>query len=135
MSPATRGHLHHVELWVPDIDRATGSWGWLLRKLGYQLFQEWPGGISWLLPPTYVVIEQSPAMLHVGHERTRPGLNHLAFHAGDRRDVDALTDEAPTRGWTLMFPDTHPHAGGPQHYAAYLSDTDGYEVELIADDT
>lgn len=34
-----------------------------------------------------------------------------------------------------MFPDSHPHAGGAQHYAAYLHDTDGYEVELVAYDT
>jgi hypothetical protein len=68
------------------------------------------------------------------HDRRRPGLNHLAFHAGPRDQVDQLTAEAPEHGWTLMFPDRHPHAGGPEHYAAYLSSTDGYEVELVADD-
>jgi transposase-like protein len=31
-----------------------------------------------------------------------------------------------------MFADKHPHAGGPQTYAAYLSNTDGHEVELTA---
>lgn len=135
MTPAPRGHLHHVELWVPDVDRATRSWGWLLGELGYEPFQDWPGGRSWSLPPTYLVIEQSPAMLPGGHERTQPGMNHLAFHAGDRDHVDALTAVATAQGWTLLFPDTHPHAGGPQHYAAYLADADGYEVELVADDT
>jgi len=79
--------------------------------------------------------EQSPDMLPGEHERTRPSLNHLALHAGDRDRVDALTAAAPTNGWTLMFPDRHPHAGRPQHYAAYLTDADGYEVELVADDT
>lgn len=74
-------------------------------------------------------------MLPGGHERIRPGLNHLAFHAGLRGSVDALTAAAPANGWTLLFPDTHPYAGGPQHYAAYLTDADGYEVELVADDT
>lgn len=135
MSPTRRGHLHHVELWVPDIDRATGSWGWLLGELGYEPFQDWPGGRSWALPPTYLVIEQSPAMLPGAHERTRPGMNHLAFHAGDREHVDRLTAEGSAHGWTLMFPDRHPHAGGPQHYAAYLSDSDGYEVELVAEES
>lgn len=23
------GTLHHVELWVPDLPRAIGEWGWL----------------------------------------------------------------------------------------------------------
>ena len=81
MSPTPQGHLHQVELCVPDIDRATRSWGWLLVDLGYQPFQDWPGGRSWLLPPTYLVLEQSPAMLPGEHQRTRAGLNHLAFHA------------------------------------------------------
>ncbi|MBO3089742.1 VOC family protein [Cellulomonas dongxiuzhuiae] len=85
----TRGHLHHLELWVPDVVAAP-------------------------------------------HERRRPGLNHLAFHAGTPQDVDALTAAARERGWTLLFPDLHPHAGGPHHYAAYLEDGDGFEVELVA---
>jgi hypothetical protein len=33
-----------------------------------------------------------------------------------------------------MFPDRHPHAGGERHYAAYLEDMDGFEVELVATD-
>jgi hypothetical protein len=35
-------------------------------------------------------------------------------------------------GRTLMFTDKHPHAGGRNHYAAYLVNSDGYEVELVA---
>jgi len=64
----------------------------------------------------------------------RPGLNHLAFHAGTRQRVDALAASAPSHGWTLLFADMHPYAGGEGHNAAYLANTDGYEVELIADD-
>jgi hypothetical protein len=61
-----------------------------------------------------------------------PGLNHLAFHAGSSSDVDNLVAAAPAYGWSLMFADLHPHAGGPESYAAYLEDRDGYEVELVA---
>ena len=68
------------------------------------------------------------------HDRLRPGLNHLAFYAGARRRVDALTTSSPAHGWTLLFADSHPHAGGENHYAAYLANSDGYEVELVADD-
>jgi len=31
-----------------------------------------------------------------------------------------------------MFGDRHPYAGGPEHYAAYLEDADGFEVEVVA---
>jgi hypothetical protein len=32
-----------------------------------------------------------------------------------------------------MFPERHPYAGGPEHYAAYLESGEGYEVELVAE--
>lgn len=127
----TAGGLHHVELWVPDVGRATVSWGWLLGELGYERFQEWEDGISWRRGETYLVFERSPALTGP-HERTRAGLNHLAFHAGDRSTVDKLAAAAPEHGWAPLFADRYPHAGGPDHYAAYLEDTDGFEVELVA---
>ena len=132
--PAT-GSLHHIELWVPDLARAATQWQWLLGQLGYTPFQGWPHGRSWRLGGTYLVIEQSPALTATGHDRLRPGMNHLAFHAGTRQHVDNCAKTAPAHGWTLLFPETHPHAGGPEHYAAYLTNTDGYEAELIADET
>ncbi|MFG2074028.1 VOC family protein [Nonomuraea maritima] len=131
---SSRGRLHHVEVWVPDLGRAVGSWQWLLESLGYALHQDWSDGRSWRLGETYIVLEQSPALSADRHERRRPGLNHLAFHAGGRAEVDALVEQAPTYGWHLLFPDRHPYAGGEQHYAAYLEDGDGFEVELVARD-
>lgn len=71
-------------------------------------------------------------MVDGDHERRRPGLNHIAFHAGGADQVDALTEASRLHGWTLMFPDAHPYAGGRHHYAAYLVNADGYEVELVA---
>ncbi|GAB2856445.1 hypothetical protein GCM10027074_24290 [Streptomyces deserti] len=124
--------LHHIELWVPDLPRAARAWGWLLGRLGYVPYQEWEHGRSWRLGPTYLVVEQSPAMSATAHDRMRPGLNHLAFHAGTPAQVDALAGEAPAHGWTPLFADRYPHAGGPRHHAAYLADADGFEVELVA---
>jgi len=121
-------------MWVPDLVRAAAEWGWLLGELGYAAFQDWPQGRSWKLGATYIVLEQSPAMTGTAHDRTRPGLNHLAFHAGDRARVDALTEAAAEHGWTPLFADRYPHAGGPDHYAAYLASTGGFEVELVAGD-
>jgi catechol 2,3-dioxygenase-like lactoylglutathione lyase family enzyme len=127
-----RGTLHHIELWVPRIDEATTSLGWLLEELGYELFQNWENGRSWRLGGTYIVVEQSPALTSKIHDRLRPGLNHLAFHAGTTEEVDELVRNALRHGWTLLFNETHPYAGGPDHYAAYLSNVDGFEIELTA---
>ncbi len=80
----------------------------------------------------YFVVEESPALSASEHERLRPGVNHLAFHAGTSDDVDRLVEQAPDHGWRLMFPELHPHAGGPDHYAAFLENRDGFEIELVA---
>jgi catechol 2,3-dioxygenase-like lactoylglutathione lyase family enzyme len=125
------GTLHHVELWVPDLRRAVDSFGWLLGELGYASFQDWPAGHSWRLGATYLVVEASPDRTGPEHDRCRPGLNHLAFHVADRAQLDRLVAEAPEHGWRLMFADRHPHAGGADHLAGYLENTDGFEVELV----
>jgi len=117
---------------VPDLTAALPRWEWLLTELGYRQHQRWEQGVSFLLDATYLVLEQSPALLPGPHERTRAGLNHLALHAGSRGELDALVAAAPHCGWRLLFTDRHPFAGGPQHYAAYLEDDDGFEVELVA---
>ncbi|MFB9925408.1 VOC family protein [Amycolatopsis halotolerans] len=126
------GTLHHVELWVPDLGRAVASLGWLLEELGYRQFQDWAAGRSWRLGPTYLVVEQSPALTADRHDRCRPGLNHLAFHVVDAATVERLAADAARHGWQLMFPEKHPHAGGAGHYAAYLQNDDGFEVELVS---
>jgi catechol 2,3-dioxygenase-like lactoylglutathione lyase family enzyme len=132
MTQPSPGTLHHLEIWVPDLQRAIDSLGWLLEAMGYELIQTFKTGRSWWLPPTYIVLEQSPALTAGSHDRLRPGLNHLAFYAGSPADVDALVLQAGQHGWRLLFPDRHPHAGGEDCYAAYLENEDGFEVELAA---
>ena len=126
------GGLHHLEIWVADLAVARRSWDWLLGELGWHVDSEWPVGVSHRRGDVYVVLESGPDVDGDLHQRRRPGLNHLAFHAGGRSDVDRLVAAAPAHGWSLLFADRHPYAGGAQHYAAYLESVDGFEVELVA---
>jgi alkylated DNA nucleotide flippase Atl1 len=127
-----RGGLHHVEIWVEDIGAATREWGWLLDRLGYRLGDDWGHGQAWELGSLYLVIEAGPDVVPGRHERRRAGLNHLAFHAGTPDEIESVVAEAGEHGWTLMFADRHPYAGGPAHHAAYLESGEGFEVELVA---
>jgi alkylated DNA nucleotide flippase Atl1 len=128
-----RGGLHHIEIWVDDIAAGAREWGWLLGRLGYQLGDDWGHGQAWELGSLYVVVEAGPDVVPGRHERKRAGLNHLAFHGGSRSDVDAVVADCAEGGWTLMFADKHPYAGGPDHYAAYLESGEGFEVELVGE--
>ena len=69
-SPGPVGAIHHLEIWVPFLERAREEWGWLLGQLGYEPFQEWPTGCSWKLGGTYVVVEQTDAITGTAHRRT-----------------------------------------------------------------
>lgn len=134
MAGVTRGQLHHLELWRDDATDPDRPWAWLLQRLGYSLSDSWATGCSWSLGEAYVVLESGADHVPGHADRLRSGMNHLALWAGSRADVDALTEQAPQHGWRLLFADLHPHAGGPQHYAAFLEDDTGIEVELVADE-
>lgn len=124
--------FHHVELWVPDLAAARPRWAWLLDVLGWVDFQDWSVGHSWRAPDgSYLVVEQSPALTGTTHHRTAPGMNHLAV-TGTRAQVDLLAAGAADHGWSVLFADRHPYAGGADHYAVFLADTDGYEVEVVS---
>ncbi|SMF53670.1 glyoxalase/bleomycin resistance protein/dioxygenase superfamily protein [Cellulosimicrobium cellulans J34] len=125
-----RGLLHHVELRTDDLELSSAAWSWLLGQLGYEPYQEWDGGRSWRLGSVYLVLEAAP--LPGAHDRRMPGLSHLAFHAGSAAEVDQLWDAAPDHGWTHLYADRHPFAGGPGYYAAYLENGERFKVELVA---
>ncbi len=126
--------LSHVEIYVSDLERSTALWGWLLERLGYTAFQSWPEGRSWNLGDTYLVFVQAPAdTLAAGFDRRRVGLNHLAFHAASREQVDELTESLRERGTRILYEDRHPHAAGDDRYAVFFEDPDGIKVELVTD--
>lgn len=130
----TRPAFHHVELWTHDLSIAT-AFDWLLERLGWTARHDpdWPAGRTWHhADGSYLVLEQSPDVTGDAHERTRPGLNHLALTIGDAASLADLRAEAPAHGWTELFSDLFPHAGGPDHTAVYLENAQGHEIEIVA---
>lgn len=122
--------LHHVEIYVSDLDRCVTFWRPLLERLGWAAYQSWPAGRSWRLDATYLVFVQvADDHREPAYHRQRVGLNHLALHAGTPEQVEAVVRDL---GVPLLYPDRHPYAGGPDHYAAYVEDPDGIKVELVA---
>jgi catechol 2,3-dioxygenase-like lactoylglutathione lyase family enzyme len=128
--------LHHLTLWVPDLERAAPSWRWLLGDhLGYEVDDQ--ADVNKLLfrdgDGFTLVLEQSvdmvPGMLH---SRLRPGLNHVAFTIGTPGALDSIVAEAGHYGWSTLPGDRHPIAGAST--VVYLEDRDGFEVELVAPD-
>ena len=123
--------LHHLTLWVPDLERAARPWGWLLGELGY----ERDAGADELLlfrrDGFALVLEQSadmvPGMLY---SRLRPGMNHLALVVSGPGRLARMEADAPDHGWTVLTSDRHQVAGDAE--VVFLEDPAGFEVELVA---
>jgi tetratricopeptide (TPR) repeat protein len=128
-APSREGLLHHLEIYVSDLSRSLEFWGWLLDRLGYEVFQDWPGGRSFRLGDTYLVFAQA-SFLEPPYHRKRVGLNHLAFHARSREALDALARDLQARGTALLYGDRFRTAGRP--YAIYFEDPDRIKVEIVA---
>ena len=125
------GELHHIEINVSDLSKSTEFWGWFLEGLGYQKYQEWKNGKSWRLKNTYIVFVQTETeYFDPSYHRKRTGLNHLAFHAGSRQQVDGVTKTLKKKGIKILYPDRHPYAGG--YYAVYFEDPNRIKIELVA---
>lgn len=126
--------LHHVDIWVPDFDAVRPQWQWLFERLGSELLSEWTGGAMWSFADSYVSVSATPAVKHEPHDRHRPGVNHIAFRAGPASAVDSLMSDAAAHGWSPLYHDRYPFAGGEQHYAGWLENSAGFKVEVVADE-
>lgn len=124
------GELHHLELYAADFEAAVGFWGWLLGELGYERKNDWEGGRSWRNGPLYLVLVAASNPDHP-FDREAPGLNHLAFYAASREQVDDLTAGVREReDASVLYEDRHPYAGG--YYALYCEGPEGVKVEVVA---
>lgn len=126
--------LHHVEIWIADLEKTQREWGWLLRELGFTRTAEWPEGESWEAAGVYLTLTTSPNLTRPDHDRRAVGMNHLAFKGGARERVDAIMAAAAGHGWHALYEDRYPHAGGPDHYAGWLENSAGFKAEIVAED-
>jgi catechol 2,3-dioxygenase-like lactoylglutathione lyase family enzyme len=123
--------LSHVEIYVSDLERSVRFWEWFLELIGYVPYQSWAEGRSWKRDETYIVFVQAPPdTVAAGYDRRRVGLNHLAFHAISREQVDSVTLLLRARGARILYEDRHPRAGGG--HSVFFEDPDRIKVELVA---
>ncbi|QCW02919.1 VOC family protein [Natrinema pallidum] len=127
--PDQAGHVHHLELCASDLETSRDFWGWILAELGYEPKNEWQDGCSWSKGPTYLVLKRAPNSDHP-FDRRAAGLNHIAFHAESRDQVDKLTARVRERDdATVLYDEQHPYAGG--YYALYCEGPDGIKLEVV----
>lgn len=123
--------LHHIDLWVGDPGVACAEWGWLLGEVGWEA----DGDRSWVHPDgTYLFMERSADQIDEAYDRHRPGINHLALTCESRELLDRIRAESSAHGWHELFAARYPHAGGEQHTALYLENSEEFEIEVVLSD-
>jgi len=128
--------LHHIELYVGDLERSIAFWTPFCEQLGYTP-DRWSGGINYRRgnDDAYLsLLAAEEEHLAAGFHRKRIGLNHLAFCAASREAVDALAAWAEREGHPRLYHDRYPFATAPGYYALFLEDPDRMKVEVVAPD-
>ncbi|MBF2054278.1 MAG: VOC family protein [Candidatus Sericytochromatia bacterium] len=128
--------LHHIELYVSNIERSSAFWTPFMAQLGYAA-EPWSGGINYCssATATYLcLLEAAAEHVSAGYHRKRIGLNHLAFRARSRQHVDEIRAWLKEAGYPLLYDDHYPYATAPDYYALYCEDPDRIKLEVIAPD-
>ena len=134
-----RGFLSHLDLNVVDPSVSIPFYDVLLAGLGFQRTElSAPDRASWRLvglDGSHFEIEiRSPSetSLSDGHVRSDPGIDHLAFHATSRADVDAVFGELTGAGYIVDEP-PRSYDYSPGYYAVGFDDPDGIRLEVVFD--
>ncbi|QIK70520.1 hypothetical protein G7062_09480 [Erysipelothrix sp. HDW6C] len=120
--------LHHIELYVADLNETRQFWSWFLDTLGYALYQEWPDGFSYRIQDTYIVFVQTEdKYLHPPYHRKHSGLNHLAFHVANQTQFNQIQSHLIEHGIPLLYTDKQDMSPD----ILYFEDPNRMKVECI----
>lgn len=127
--------LHHVEIYVSNLDISHRFWTSVLAQIGYQESGRWDGGFTLAHGDdaylTFVQVMEKHALRD--YHRCGVGLNHLAFRVKDRAAVDGLRHFCQENGISCLYDDQYPFAnGGDDYYALFIEDPDRIKVEFVA---
>jgi catechol 2,3-dioxygenase-like lactoylglutathione lyase family enzyme len=134
-----RGSINHLALTVSDLVRSTEFYDKVLGFMGYARV-EVPEATqqlmktrlhAWASPNGSVTLR--PARGESAgkvHDRNAPGLNHMAFNADNRADVEKLHSLLKESGAQILDPPAeYPYF--PGYFAVYFIDPDGFKLEFV----
>ena len=124
----TQGMLHHLSLAVADLQKAAAFYDAVLLPLAYERVWTFSDAVGYGVPgggDKFAIKTQAQPVAAPG-----PGF-HLAFAAKSRAAVNAfyataIAHGARDNGAPGLCPEY-----GPQYYAAFVFDLDGYPIEAV----
>lgn len=129
-----RGSVNHIDLTVRDMAASVPFYETLLVFLGYVRVKQEAALHVWeLVRDGQIVggVALRAARSTREHDRYSAGLHHLAFHAGDRDDVDRAHALMKEQGATILDPPADYPQYGAGYYAVFVADPDGLKLEVV----
>jgi catechol 2,3-dioxygenase-like lactoylglutathione lyase family enzyme len=118
----------HIGLEVTDLERSARFYDALMFAIGGRRMFEGPGAIAYGIDRAQLWLVARGR--GVGGDRS--SLGHVALTAAGKAAVDAAFAAAMANGGgDDGSPGPRPQYG-PSYYAAYLTDPDGYRVEVVS---
>ncbi len=126
------GSLHHLDLTVSDLDRATKFYDSWLSYAGFQRIEDCAEGPLWRGERFDLGLQAASASgAAQRHDRYTPGLHHLAFDAPSEAAVDRLHSSLIGLGAVILAPPAHYDQYAPGYYAVFFADPDGIKLEYV----
>ncbi len=124
-----RGRIHHIDLSVSDLQRATMFYGFVLPEMGFERIDDVSEGPLWAGDGVEIGLRTATTVRT--HDRYSPGLHHLAFTADSHAAVDALYEKLRQRNMPILdAPALYPeYTEG--YYALFFADPDGMKLEYV----
>lgn len=126
--------IHHLSIGVSDIDRSGAFYDAILIPLGYiRAFEDLrPGEKHQAIGYGQEINEDKFTIKERLSTELAPGPGfHIAFSAPSREAVDQWHNQGLGRGGTSQGEPKIWTQFGPDYYAPYLTDPDGWQLEAV----
>jgi catechol 2,3-dioxygenase-like lactoylglutathione lyase family enzyme len=133
----TRGLVNHIDLTVLDPECSLAFYEAVLGYMGYRRADAHPRGYDFdLVRPgggfcSVGIMRAEGGGRTRAHDRTSPGLHHLAWSAESRDDVDRLYALLLEIGANVLDAPADYPKYGPGYYAVFFTDPDGLKLEFV----
>jgi catechol 2,3-dioxygenase-like lactoylglutathione lyase family enzyme len=123
--------ISHVELNVSDYARSIRFYDLVLGCLGWKRLVCQKSHATFTDGSTKIVLcPTEERFLADGYHRKRTGLNHLAFYADSKEQVDRLHSEILRKNAIPCLYEEKP-SGEEDYYAVFFEDPDRFKIEVV----
>lgn len=124
--------IEHIGLWVNDLENMKKFYETYFQAHSNSLYKNEKTGFS-----SYFLTFSTGSRLEIMHNEARAtntsaqtGYAHLAVSVGNRADVDRLTNQLVSDGYSLISPT---RVTGDGYYESVIADPEGNLIELTTD--